>query len=101
MRMNILFLLAISFAFYWLMVETKWLTIRIERTPILESKTTKGVIDISGILCMAIAMGYMVYLAIGCGLYRSQTYTEKEHEEAMSKLWKHYGRNQPKRISAI
>jgi len=59
--MDILFILILGVAFYWLMLETQWLTIRLGRHVDLIAEKA-GKMDIGAILMMGIGM---VFLAVG------------------------------------
>ena len=88
------FIFILGLVFYWLMLESKWLTIRLERTP------SHREIDIGGLLTLGIGM---IFVAIGkvlkpLGFWHSQNYTEEDCEKDMARLWQVYGRKQPQRV---
>jgi len=85
------FIFLLGLAFYWLMYESKWLTIRLERTLL------RGEIGIGGLLQIAIGMVFLVAGRIKnpLNIWRSRTYTEEDHEKDMARLWGFYGRKQP------
>jgi len=87
----------IGIAFYWLMVETKWLTIR------LEAYSEIPIPEFEGFNSIITSMPTIIYLGAMVGglsrLCRAKfKNSERVHEEFMTELWKIYGRKQPAKI---
>ncbi len=86
-------LIIIGIAFYWLMIETKWLSIRLQRfVPLPQSVVLDEILKLIPII---VAAGF-VAAAILNGFFDIKKKGNEQHEEDMAKLWKSYGREQPK-----
>lgn len=86
--MESIIVVALGLAFYWLMIETKWLTIRL---PFGALK--------SGSPGMMMGMiGMVLYLSMFPSIIIKGWFTEiteADHEDEMERLWKIYKRKQP------
>ena len=80
--METLIVISLGLAFYWLMVETNWLRIRLPRHC--------KMMDLMGLIFVAIGVIIAVFL----------DGSDEQHEITMKSIWKVYGRKQPPIISA-
>lgn len=85
--------------FYWLMIETNWLRVRLPHG-VVESESD-ALSAVLAIVPMLIFIGLISSaLRTGFGGIKKIGYSIKAHEEFMKSLWKIYGRKQPSTIIA-